>query len=150
MTRNLALTLAQAAARVHADLAALGDRPPHTDPEGQERHDRAVLAIGVVIETLPGLEPARTARVGQMRAHLETDYSDDGGLEGAWIVVVRNGGGAPQCAVFAHVFVRLGLSAESVLDDWRQGIIAAQVIERRNHRAQMDALNGLLADLENA
>jgi hypothetical protein len=150
MTRNLALTLAQAAARVHADLAALGDRPPHTNPDGQENHDRAVLAIGVTVETLPGLEPARTARVGQMRAHLEADYNDDGGLEGAWIVVVRNGGGAPQCAVFAHVLVRLGITAESVVDDWRQGIIAARNNELRSHGEQMDALNGLLADLENA
>jgi bifunctional ADP-heptose synthase (sugar kinase/adenylyltransferase) len=150
MTRNLALTLAQAAARVHADLAALGDRPPHTDPEGQEGHDRAVLAIGVVVETLPGLEPARTARVGQMRAHLETDYNDDGGLADAWFVVMRNGGDHIHRAIVAYLPAAPALTAADVLAIWRDAIATARREEERSIAAQLAALDTLLADLENA
>jgi hypothetical protein len=149
MTRTLARTLAQAAARVHANLAALGDRPPHTDPEGQERHDRAVLAIGVTVETLPGLEPAAAARVGQLRADLYAEYTEDGDLTDAWIVVVRNGGDHLHRAIVAYLPAAPALTADDVFAIWRDAIAANRNEEGRVAAAQIAALDALLVELEN-
>ena len=147
MTRTLALTLAQAAARVHADLAALGPVPPHT--EGQERHHVARLAIGVTVETLPGLEPAATARVGQLRADLYAEYTDDGDLTDAWIVVVRNGGDHLHRAIVAYLPAAPALTADEVLAIWRDAIAANRNEEGRVAAAQIAALDALLVELEN-
>jgi hypothetical protein len=143
MTPALAAALAAAAIRIHAAIAALGDRPSTFARIARAAHIDAVVRVRQELHAVPGLATADDASPDAPTVDLHTRYaSDSGALAEACVVVVLCG--PAFGSVSASIPVGPDVTPNGILAAWNAAILAAGEAEIAAHRARLSALTALL------
>jgi hypothetical protein len=143
MTPALAAALAAAAIRIHAALAALGDRPSTFARIARAAHIDAVARVRRELHAIPGLATADDATADAPTVDLHTRYASDSGvLTEACVVVVLCG--PAFGSVSASIPVGPDVTPNGILAAWNAAILAAGEAEIAAHRARLSALTALL------
>jgi hypothetical protein len=143
MTPALAAALAAAAIRIHAALAALGDRPSTFARIARAAHIDAVVRVRQELHAIPGLATADDATADAPTVDLHTRYApDSGALTEACVVVVLCG--PASSSVSASIPVGPDVTPNGILAAWNAAIFAAGEAEIAAHRARLSALTALL------
>jgi hypothetical protein len=144
MTPTLAEDLAAACIRIHAALAALGDRPSAFQRPARAAHIDAVVRVRQELHAVPGLtSSAEDAGPDAPTADLHTRYaSDSGTLTEACVVVVLCG--PAFGSVSASIPVGPDVTPAAVLGVWNAAIIDAGKAEIGAHRDRLSAILGLV------
>jgi hypothetical protein len=143
MTPALAAALAAAAIRIHAALAALGDRPSTFARIARAAHIDAVARVRRELHAIPGLATADDATADAPTVDLHTRYASDSGvLTEACVVVVLCG--PAFGSVSASIPVGPDVTPNGILSAWNAAIHAAWADEIAAHRARLSALTALL------
>jgi hypothetical protein len=143
MTPTLAAALAAAAVRIHAALAALGDRPSCF--RGYTNHIAAVALAGTILREIPAIASAATDPGAGLLpwASVRTRYAtDSGALVEAHLTITQPRTAAPGFSISIPIAADVG--AAGILAAWNSAIHAAWADEIAAHRARLSALTGLL------
>jgi hypothetical protein len=142
MTPTLAAALAAACTRIHAALAALGDRPSVFQRSARAEHIGAVArAAATHLDASIPSPQGLASEAPWVRLH--TTYApDSGALTEACVVVVLCD--VKFGSVSASIPVGPDVTPNGVLMAWNASIRLAWDDEVKAHRARLDTLSGLL------
>jgi hypothetical protein len=145
MTPALAAALAAAAIRIHAALAALGDRPSCFRGYARTNHVTAVALAGTILREIPEIASAATDPGAGLLpwASIRTRYATDSGvLTEAHLTITQPRTAAPGFSISIPIAADVG--AAGILSAWNAAIHAAWADEIAAHRARLSALTALL------
>jgi hypothetical protein len=145
MTPALAAALAAAAIRIHAALAALGDRPSCFRGYARTNHVTAVALAGTILREIPEIASAATDPGAGLLpwASVRTRYAtDSGALVEAHLTITQPRTAAP--GFFVSIPLDPAPTAAGILAAWNTAIHAAGEAEIATHRARLAALTALL------
>ena len=145
MTPALAAALAAACIRIHAALAALGDRPSCFRGYARTNHVTAAANAGAILREIPAIASAATDPGAGLLpwASVRTRYAtDSGALAEAHLTIAQPRTAAPGFSI--SIPIAADVDAAGILSAWNAAILAAGEAEIAAHRARLSALTGLL------